>query len=185
MSVSLKALTIWQPWASLITIGAKPYEFRGWEAPRWIIGQRIAIHAGARPVRMREVRDLIADLEDPLEVVCLRKEIALPFLRRVRAGLIAAKAGGGLFQPATSPDAPLTLPLSHIVCTAVIGAPKRGDACAREFGSGCGVGDANDSDREGTFNWGWPLTDVQPGIPPIPARGAQGFWNWTGKAEAA
>ena len=24
----MKALTIWQPWASLIMVGAKPYEFR-------------------------------------------------------------------------------------------------------------------------------------------------------------
>jgi len=24
----MKALTIWQPWASLIMIGAKPFEFR-------------------------------------------------------------------------------------------------------------------------------------------------------------
>jgi hypothetical protein len=28
----MKALTIWQPWATLIMIGAKPHEFRG----QWI-----------------------------------------------------------------------------------------------------------------------------------------------------
>jgi hypothetical protein len=28
VSTPMKALTIWQPWASLIMIGAKPYEFR-------------------------------------------------------------------------------------------------------------------------------------------------------------
>jgi hypothetical protein len=37
-----------------------------------------------------------------------------------------------------------------------------------------------DSDR-GHFNWAWPLTDIQPWSPPVPARGAQGFWNYTGK----
>lgn len=26
----MKALTIYQPWASLVMIGAKPHEFRGW-----------------------------------------------------------------------------------------------------------------------------------------------------------
>jgi hypothetical protein len=26
----MKALTIYQPWASLVMIGAKPYEFRRW-----------------------------------------------------------------------------------------------------------------------------------------------------------
>jgi len=28
MQSSIRAITIWQPWASLIIIGAKPYEFR-------------------------------------------------------------------------------------------------------------------------------------------------------------
>lgn len=27
----MKALTVWQPWASLIIMGAKPYEFRKWD----------------------------------------------------------------------------------------------------------------------------------------------------------
>ena len=46
----MKALTIWQPWASLIMAGAKPWEWRGWAPPRSLVGQRIAIHAGARKV---------------------------------------------------------------------------------------------------------------------------------------
>ena len=29
----MRALTIWQPWASLIIIGAKPFEWRRWRAP--------------------------------------------------------------------------------------------------------------------------------------------------------
>lgn len=44
------ALTIWQPWASLIAAGCKPYEWRGWRVPRNMIGRRIGIHAGARRV---------------------------------------------------------------------------------------------------------------------------------------
>jgi ASCH domain. len=54
----MKALTIWQPWASLIIAGAKPYEFRGWRAPRSLIGQRIVIHAAARKIDMEEVGNL-------------------------------------------------------------------------------------------------------------------------------
>jgi len=57
-----------------------------------------------------------------------------------------------------------------------LGEPKSGDECAREFGENA----INDSDREGTFNWGWPMTDIEPLVPPSPARGAQGFWNWSG-----
>jgi hypothetical protein len=48
----MKARTIWQPWASLIMIGAKPYEFRGRSYLAYIDhplpGERIGIHAGAR-----------------------------------------------------------------------------------------------------------------------------------------
>lgn len=25
----------------------------------------------------------------------------------------------------------------------------------------------------------WPLTEWQPFVPPVPRRGAQGFWNWS------
>lgn len=44
----LPAISLWQPWASFIAIGMKPYETRHWPAPSRIIGQRIAIHAGKR-----------------------------------------------------------------------------------------------------------------------------------------
>ena len=57
----MKALTIWQPWASLVMIGAKPYEFRRWDyrdrSPA-LEGQRIVIHAGARPIKEIEVDDI-------------------------------------------------------------------------------------------------------------------------------
>ena len=36
----------------------------------------------------------------------------------------------------------------------------------------------NDSDRDQHANWGWPLTDIRPLMPPEPAAGAQGFWTW-------
>lgn len=39
------ALTVWQPWASLIAWPIKPVENRTWRAS-WVLGKRIAIHAG-------------------------------------------------------------------------------------------------------------------------------------------
>jgi hypothetical protein len=44
----MKALTLWRPWAQAIIYGPKRIENRTWRPPRWIIGKRIAIHAGAR-----------------------------------------------------------------------------------------------------------------------------------------
>lgn len=43
----MKAITLWQPWATLIAIGAKRIETRNWRAPASLNGQWIAIHAGA------------------------------------------------------------------------------------------------------------------------------------------
>lgn len=41
----MKALPLWQPWASLVAINAKRIETRKWAPPVKLIGQRIAIHA--------------------------------------------------------------------------------------------------------------------------------------------
>lgn len=148
----MKAITTWQPWASLIALGFKPYEFRGWYPPKSIIGQRIGIHAAARPVRLNEVRDLLEQFESQ-QPPCL-----LPAAREAVRSFLH------------HPD---RLPLSSVVCTTVLGSPKPGDVVAREFGVDAG----NDSDREGTFNWGWPMLDVLALNPPVPWRGRQGFWD--------
>ena len=55
----MKALSLWQPWASLIVSGKKKIETRGWPAPSSIIGQRIAI-ASTKSVR-REQREAMND----------------------------------------------------------------------------------------------------------------------------
>lgn len=171
----MKALTIWQPWASLIMIGAKPYEFRGWKPPASLVGKRLAIHAGARPVRQSEVRALILGLRGNGNIgnPCLHAEIALPLLERVLAGF-KSKAKGDLFAPPEDAHDPLTLSVSAVLGSVLIGEPKRGDVCAAEFGEDAG----NDSDREGTFNWGWPMLDIQHLEPPVPTGGAQGLWEF-------
>ena len=45
---TVPAISLWQPWASLVAIGAKQIETRHWSAPRRHWGQRIAIHAAKR-----------------------------------------------------------------------------------------------------------------------------------------
>lgn len=49
----MKALSIWQPWASLIISGQKKIETRSWPAPHSIRGQRIAI-ASTRTMRAEQ-----------------------------------------------------------------------------------------------------------------------------------
>lgn len=44
----MKAISLWQPWASLIACGAKPFETRDWAPPAALIGQTIAICAAKK-----------------------------------------------------------------------------------------------------------------------------------------
>jgi hypothetical protein len=162
MSTTIPALTIWQPWASLIMLDAKPYEFRGWPAPRSLHGQRIAIHAGARPIKRSEVADLIMRLQGETPwTTGLRPHIALPFLERVHSS-------------------PGSLPLSVVLGTVILGQPRHSYEIIGEFGA-----PINDSDRDQHSNWAWPVSDIQHLEPPVPARGAQGFWRWSPGSEAA
>lgn len=146
----MKAITVWSPWSELIAIGAKPYEFRRWFPPKSLIGQRIAIHTGARPARAKEIVGMMEDVGRN----CL-KPAAMPYLEKLWRD-------------------PSRAMLSHVVCTAVLGGPVKADQIVDQFGIVI-----NDSDRAETFNWAWPMLDIEPLMPPIPARGAQGFWNWT------
>lgn len=45
----MKAITVKQPWASLIVEGIKDIENRTWKCPEKYIGQRVLIHAAATP----------------------------------------------------------------------------------------------------------------------------------------
>ncbi len=47
----MKAITVKQPWASLIVHGIKDIENRTWPCPNKYIGQRVLIHASAKPDR--------------------------------------------------------------------------------------------------------------------------------------
>ena len=155
----MKALTVWQPWAALIALGAKPYEFRGWRAPTWIVGRRIAIHAGARKVRKEEIAALIVRLKsEEAWTTALKPELALYILEKIYAS-------------------PTLLPTSAVICTAIIGESILGTKVVSEFG-----GPVNDSDRDEHANWAWPLKDIEVLVPPEPAKGAQGFWNWRKEA---
>lgn len=150
----MKALTIYQPWASLIMLGAKPFEFRRWDyrtRDRSLEGQRIVIHASARPIKPGEVEDIISRMKD--RISSLRAETAMPLLQRLRG---AYKCQG-------------VLELSAGLGTAILGTPKH---VSQLFSSPA------DSDRIDHHMWAWPLTEIEAFDVPYPRRGAQGFWNW-------
>ncbi len=159
MGIAIKAITLWQPWASLIMVGAKPWEFRSWSYVARGVGVKpddvIGIHAGARPIRPAEVADLIERLDDRANSTGLVPAVARPLLER----LMAAPKCRGVVE------------MSALLGTARIGAPRLSREVKPEWAAVLA-----DSDRLEHCNWAWPLTDVR-AIPPKPMGGRQGFFN--------
>jgi hypothetical protein len=150
------AITLWQPWASLIAGGAKPYEFRSWPAPQRLVGRRVAVHAGVRRMPICEVRELRCRCERGDRSTGLRNELALQMLDLMM-------------------QEPECVPYGSVLCLATLGRPIRDADLAAKLG----LPSVNDSDRDEHSNWGWPLTDIEILRPFVPARGAQGWWRWT------
>ena len=77
----LKAITLWQPWATLVAAGAKQYETRSW---RTDYRGPLAIHAGKREttdavwlrVREPQVANRIRPFDFPLGAIIALAEIA-------------------------------------------------------------------------------------------------------------
>lgn len=156
----MKALTVWQPWASLIMIGAKPIEFRPWDyrtRERHLDGQRIVIHAGGRFVRPAEVLELMGDLLHGDS--SLIKEKAMPLLDRLAQ---AHKCQG-------------VLPLGVGLGTVTLGTPRQIDRIFKKPGT----------DHLLSGMWAWPMSNPVPFVEPVPARGQQGFFQWTARVELA
>ena len=79
----MKALTLWQPWASLIVLRHKRFETRSWKMDG-LIGERIAIHAAKRPSK-----DLDYELINELAKLAL-DPAHLPLGAVVGSGVITA-----------------------------------------------------------------------------------------------
>ena len=154
----MKAITLWEPWASLVMIGAKPFEFRPKHftdyAGHPAVGVDVVMHAGKRPMRFREVHDLLQRLDAPDNPTGLVASIARPFLQRI-ADRLAIKQQS-----------------LHLGCglgTVRFGEPQWANQVFPML--------VEDSDR-GQFNSAWPIVSWKVWNAPVPCRGLQGFWNW-------
>ena len=147
----MKALTIWQPWATLIMEGGKPNEYRRWSAPKAMHNKRIVIHAGKAIPSIHEIRGLVYRLEKDDPLTGLIKEIALPILERLL-------------------NAPDALPRAAALGTVRLGVPKK----AIEL-HGAAVADSSRIDEH---IYGWPVGEIERWAPPVPSRGFQGFWPY-------
>ncbi|MFN3075872.1 MAG: hypothetical protein ABT940_03125 [Alphaproteobacteria bacterium] len=163
----LPTISLWQPWASLIAIGAKRFETRAYRPPDKYIGQRIAIHAAAR-----QCRDNLMDVDG-----------------RVYWEIASTLFGEGVPPGELPPTEWERLPHGKVVCTAVLAGAYRCGGCGRRgqvavsrlgaFGFESPTSIAIDAFGDySPGRWAWLLTDVQPLDPPVPAKGKQGWWMW-------
>lgn len=66
--MTINCITLHQPWASLIVVGAKPFETRSWAPHLSMIGKPIAIHAGRAPIP-----ETLTEAEEIAEALALPK----------------------------------------------------------------------------------------------------------------
>lgn len=182
----MKALTLRQPWASLIVHGVKTIETRSWKAPDALIGERIAIHA-ARHM--------------PADMACWEAG-AYALARRW-----APDHQWVLYRHAIDVDG-IVLPEGAVVATATLAAcvpivsdgqghatyltecDYEGDLPHQQGGLWIiGVNAlthgtptrVEDQRPFGDFTpgrWAWLLADVDALEVPIPAKGRLGLWQW-------
>lgn len=154
----MKAITLTQPWASLVAVGAKRIETRSWSTP---YRGPLAIHAAKGLASVGGHNGLI-DL-------CLNEPFAS----------VLARGGKGLLVPGQD------LPLGAVVATCTLIdcihiTAEDNDANLAAFRA-----HAAEHDRAfGDYTLGrymWLLADVVALPEPIPARGALGLWDWPGQ----
>ena len=158
----MKALTLHQPWASVVACGVKTIETRSWRPPAsFQYGDRIAIHASAR------------------------KPVGLIPGKGDRPTLISSSYQD-LWKP-LNPEQALELPLGAVVATAALVAAK---VVWEEIpeSSSVVVADVPGSlfrstvptDPYGDFGvgrWLWFLEDIEAIDPPVKVRGYQRLWG--------
>lgn len=156
---SMKAITIHQPWAGLIAIGAKRYETRGW---RTNYRGPIAIHASKK------------DSHAVIKSLPHRTQISIydSFYEH-----LDIPAGAFKYMPTGAVVATANL----VECWAV-GEDYQSGRVVLFNGEGGATKDVNAKEIIfGDYSFGryaWELSDVKMLPEPIPAKGQQGLWNW-------
>ena len=146
----MKAISLHQPWASLIAMGIKTIETRSWAPPKSLIGERIVIHAAKKVAKDEQ-------LDQPVRTAC-REIYGTYWEANIPIGKVVATA---------------------ILSDYVHVKRQYMDGYVEGFNSNdklIRIG----RDHYGDFETGrflWILEDIKR-IEPVAAVGHQGFWNW-------
>lgn len=201
----MRAITLWQPWASLIAIGAKTIETRSWSTA---YRGPLAIHAGAT---LAGIAGLPGDCEGNEEGGWRYGYVGAYQASYCHRSIDGEGTRGETWMvkfDASDPDPDFDgqLPLGAVVATcelvdcAPIGGPMEfrtgifeGDGPGRHVvihdqirgrlmldDPNGRVTDISDQLPYGDFmlgRWAWLLADIRPLAEPVPCRGRQGLWD--------
>ena len=168
----MKAITLWQPWASLLACGAKKFETRSWKTD---YRGPIAIHAA-----MKDPKAIFAKL--PVNVQCKISPFLLEHYllwENVPCGVIIATAElvncwHIVHHPGINIDIAKQIPIGAESIT--------NDKHHPDFGKYIVP-----TEQEMLFGdwtpgrYGWEFKNMIMLPEPIPAKGKQGLWNWGGR----
>jgi len=151
----MKAITIWQPWATLIAIRAKRFETRSWATK---YRGPLAIHAAKKI-------DIDACVREPIKSILAEHGYTVDNLPT-----------GAVVAIATLSDCQSSVEEKYRLRDGVW---EDGYYLRNETFIGYPEYEIGDF-TPGRF--AWELTDVQQLLQPIPAKGQQGLWDWEGVA---
>ncbi|MCY3895655.1 MAG: ASCH domain-containing protein [Chloroflexi bacterium] len=161
----MRAMTLWELYASAIARGFKTTETRSWAPPSELVGQRIAIHAAKRRVDTREIplemaRQLEVDWPDWMEHVWQEK---LPY------GCVVATAKLADVRQVTH--------LGRDGVVRYVSPPFKHDPEQGVVWEDTGTMQADPYGDYSLDRILWVLEDVQALAQPVPVRGRQGLWT--------
>jgi hypothetical protein len=176
----MKAISLWQPWATLIACGAKPFETRSWAPPRDLIGQHIAIHAA------KKIDKGVAQFAEELSYG-QHKDGGFDLADKIEASMSETPDElMGLFGEATAMPIGCIVAIARLDAAFQLGEKSEGTAfpaasVVRRLISRpmpeCFTIRYDDFGDYAPGRWAWLLKDIQPLNPAIAAKGAQGFFE--------
>ena len=186
----MKALTLWQPWASLVALGVKTIETRSWSTT---YRGPLAIHAAKRvvygPVGPCYAETLFSDVRHVEDCYCDTGEVDVPCQRGATRSPLLTQGGQATSElPVGAVVATCTL--VDVVPVAELGWTEIWKGWGFQWNGGLTRDDplrilptiVNVDERPyGDYSPGrfaWLLDDVEALATPIPAAGGQRLWNF-------
>lgn len=154
----MKAITIWQPWASLLACGAKKYETRSWSTN---YRGPIAIHASKKPVLPWFQQEV--DRGVRLRIIEILAKYRLGVLRQLPLGDVIATA-----ELVACHKMQIDPKTHRVALYDNQGHQSSVSICSPELI----LGDWTSG------RYAWEFTNMTMLPEPIPAKGMQGLWNW-------